>query len=66
MYEGTEDGTLFALDAATGDVLWSYLVMPSGSSDWMFSSPVVADGRLYYVGRTLYAFGLPEQPRSGS
>jgi outer membrane protein assembly factor BamB len=57
VYASTREGLLYALDASSGAVLWSYRVAPSRDSN--FASPIVADGRLYYVGSTIYAFGLP-------
>jgi outer membrane protein assembly factor BamB len=56
VYAGTEDGMLIAVDAATGDVLWSYRVGPPRAQKP--SSPIVADGRLYYVGAAVFAFQL--------
>ena len=47
---------LIAVDAATGDVLWSYRI--DDPPYWNASSPIVADGRLYYVGSQVFAFQL--------
>jgi outer membrane protein assembly factor BamB len=47
---------LYALNASTGDVLWSYT-----TGGWVDSSPVVVNG-VVYVGSfdgNVYAFGLP-------
>ena len=55
LYAGTVGGNLFAYDALTGDVLWSYSI---GSA--IESSPVIVNGMLF-VGADdghLYAFGL--------
>ena len=55
VYIGRLDGTVLALDAATGDTDWSYL---TGGD--VYSSPAIADGTVYvgsYSG-VLYAFGL--------
>jgi outer membrane protein assembly factor BamB len=60
VYAGTEDGMLVAVDAATGDVLWSYRI--DDPPYWNASSPIVADGRLYYVGSQVFAFQLGQRP----
>jgi outer membrane protein assembly factor BamB len=44
VYEGADDGKLYALDASTGSLLWSF---PTGGFIW--SSPAVAKG-IVYVG----------------
>jgi len=54
-----EPARLYALDADTGKILWSYVLPESARS----TSPIVADGHLYVIDRagcgrcTLYAFG---------
>jgi len=56
VYIGSQDGKLYALDAETGTVLWTYMTgLP------IDSSPTVTNGMLY-VGSwngKVYAFGLP-------
>lgn len=57
--QGTSHAVLYALDAKTGDVLYS-----SGNaiSDWVhFSGLALADGRIYAVDHNsnVYCFGLP-------
>lgn len=47
-YSSTEGMTLYALDAATGDVIWSY---PTAGSD---DPPSYVDGRLYLSSDSLY------------
>jgi outer membrane protein assembly factor BamB len=44
LYVGALDGTLFALDASTGDFLWSY---STGSS--IHSSPAVDGGKVFFL-----------------
>ena len=44
VYVGSGDDNVYALDAATGDVRWSY---PTGGE--IFSSPVVP-GNVVYIG----------------
>ena len=47
---GLEDGKLVALDASTGDVLFSDFVGDgdgSGDGDWVVASPAVSDGAVY-------------------
>lgn len=67
VYAGVSDleGTMVAMDAATGKILWQYL---TGAS--INTAPTVIDGRVYWgsgykygrEGRNVYAFGLPESP----
>jgi outer membrane protein assembly factor BamB/mono/diheme cytochrome c family protein len=56
-------GTLFALNALTGDVLWSTSI---GSHHW--ASPIIANGMIYNMDRKengrLTAYGLVDQPQS--
>ncbi len=55
VYVGSEDGNVYALNAATGAKLWSYT-----TGNQVFSSPAVANG-MVYVGSgdgNFYAFGL--------
>jgi outer membrane protein assembly factor BamB len=55
VYVGSEDGNMYALNAATGAKEWSYT---TGNS--VISSPAVANG-VVYVGsndQRVYAFGL--------
>lgn len=54
VYFGSSDNYLFALDAFTGQMVWSYK-----TGDFLFASPAIADGCVYigsYDGY-LYAFG---------
>ncbi len=56
LYIGSEDGTLYALDATTGILKWSYT-----TGSYIYSSPAVADG-VVYVGSSdsiMYVFHLP-------
>ena len=56
LYFGSEDGTFYALDPATGSLLWDY-AMPGGLSSGLQSSPAVMNG-VAYVGSwdgSLYA-----------
>jgi outer membrane protein assembly factor BamB len=52
---GSNDGSLYALNAATGAKLWSY-----NTGNDIESSPVVADGAVYVISAngTLYKFHL--------
>jgi outer membrane protein assembly factor BamB len=50
VYEAGGDGNLYALDAATGDIVWTAVIATPASTvndyyDW--SSPTVANGRIY-------------------
>jgi polyvinyl alcohol dehydrogenase (cytochrome) len=66
MFAGTTDvnGTMYALDVETGEILWSYLSGPGSVA----SSPSIVDGRLFwgngyakwggYGGNTLFSFTL--------
>jgi polyvinyl alcohol dehydrogenase (cytochrome) len=67
VFAGSMDdaGTMFALSAGTGDVLWSY---PSGAT--VYGGPAIADGVVYWgngypprllfgsTGQTLFAFAV--------
>ena len=56
VYVGSQDHFLYALDAATGGVLWHTKVVK-----YVHSSPAVANGVLYLgVAGKVYAFGLPD------
>jgi outer membrane protein assembly factor BamB len=55
VYIGSEDDSVYALNAATGAKLWSYK-----TGNQVFSSPTVVNG-VVYVGSgdgNMYAFGL--------
>ncbi len=57
LYVAMEDGSFYALDAATGESLWRYK-----TGDYIYSPPAVADG-VVYVGSLdgyLYAFKAPQ------
>jgi hypothetical protein len=59
VYVGSDDNSLYAVDAADGSEVWSFTA-PSGS---VFSSPTVADG-IVYVGsndNSLYAVDAVER-----
>lgn len=56
VYVGSFDNNVYALDAATGALKWSYT-----TGNFIDSSPAVADG-VVYIGsgdQRVYAFGLP-------
>jgi outer membrane protein assembly factor BamB len=56
VYVGSYDSNLYALNASTGAILWSFA---TGGN--VISSPAVANG-VVYVGsgdHKVYAFGLP-------
>jgi eukaryotic-like serine/threonine-protein kinase len=42
VYIGNTDGKVYAFEAATGQIAWTY-TMP----DWAYGSPAVANGRVY-------------------
>jgi eukaryotic-like serine/threonine-protein kinase len=51
------DGRLYALDARNGDKLWShYSPVNDNGKDWLSSSPVIYDGKLYVGWDKIYAF----------
>ncbi len=68
VFAGVSDleGTMVAMDATTGEILWQF---NSGQS--VASAPSVVDGRLYWgvgykfgnSGNRLYSFGLPDDNR---
>ncbi len=54
------NGTVYALDVSTGALVWSYMPPNTATAtDYLFSSPVVADNLLYVAGDNghVYAFG---------
>ncbi len=62
------NGTVYARDAATGVPMWSYTPPNSATStDFIFSSPVVADLMLFVAGDNghVYAFGTALGSPSG-
>ena len=63
------NGTVYAVDVATGAPVWSFTPPNSPTStDFIFSSPVVADNLLLVAGDNghVYAFGSPAGFPSGS
>jgi len=59
LYVGSQDHTLYALDAETGQKLWSYT-----TGNMIISSPTVVGG-IVYVGsndHNLYAFNQVHKP----
>jgi outer membrane protein assembly factor BamB len=55
VYAGSEESSVYALNASTGSLLWSY------PGDIEYSSPAVANGVVYlgfFNDDTVYAFGL--------
>ena len=55
-------GTMYALNASTGALLWNY-----STGYYVESSPAVVDGMVYIgdANGNLYAFGLPKDYESG-
>jgi eukaryotic-like serine/threonine-protein kinase len=56
VYVGSEDHSLYALDAQSGKLLWSYK-----TGNYILTSPAVVNG-VVYIGSgdgRLYAFHLP-------
>jgi outer membrane protein assembly factor BamB len=48
VFFGCSDGYIYALDAATGDFLWSFSTKgEKGKTEKIWSTPVVSDGTLY-------------------
>ena len=68
LFAGSADGTMAALDAATGKTLWQF-----ASAGSVMSGPSVVDGWVYWGSgyahlglkgaKTLYAFGLAQQAK---
>jgi outer membrane protein assembly factor BamB len=56
LYVGSDDFSVYALDALTGEVLWSFVTGGKACS-----GPTVVDGTVYMSShdRNFYAFGLP-------
>jgi outer membrane protein assembly factor BamB len=61
VYADTSDGRLLTLDAATGEQRWSLRI--GRFSPVVDCVPQVREGRLYVVGRGLYAFDLDRLER---
>ena len=61
LYVGGPSHNLYAVDASTGAVLWSY---PTGN--WVEVAPTVVNGMLYFASLdgNFYAFGLPDEQMS--
>lgn len=58
LYVGGPNHNIYAVDAGTGAVLWSYQ-----TGDWVEVAPAVVNGMLYVgsLDGNFYAFGLPDQ-----
>lgn len=51
VYVGSLGGGFYALNATNGEKIWSF------TTDWIFSSPTIVDGVVYFAGaHTIYAF----------
>jgi outer membrane protein assembly factor BamB len=50
VYGGSDADSLYALNATTGALLWSYY-----TGNFIFSSPAVANGVVYFQSGTTYA-----------
>jgi outer membrane protein assembly factor BamB len=61
LYWSNEQGMAFCVDAANGRVVYQERLDPPPGD--VYASPLVADGRIYYVSRKKGAFVLPAQPR---
>lgn len=48
VYFGTDSGTLYALDLATGDRVWTFDVGPHPFGKGIFSSPALHDGTIFF------------------
>jgi outer membrane protein assembly factor BamB len=61
LYVGGPDHNVYAVNASTGAVLWSYQ-----TGNWVEVAPAVVNGILYIgsLDGNFYAFGLPDQQRS--
>lgn len=65
VYTAAGNHYIYAFDASTGQVLWSY--RSPGTEYPMRSTPTIANGRLYHLatfGFTLYAFHIPDSAAS--
>ena len=65
MYAGSQSGSMYALDAATGKILWSF-----ASGGTVLDGPSIVDGTVYWgsgynnpgtPNNKLYAFSLEQQ-----
>jgi alcohol dehydrogenase (cytochrome c) len=66
VFGGTQEGHIFALDAATGEPLWSFF---TGSPVRTNPMSFLIDGRQHVAmagGNALFVFGLPGAADAGS
>ncbi len=59
----TASGTIYAVDATTGALVWSRTPSPQ---QFIFGSPVVADGRLYAVSDNGHVYAFADVPSTGT
>jgi outer membrane protein assembly factor BamB len=57
IYVGSSDGHLYALDRATGEVSWRFLV---GQGVLVWTSPSVVDGSIYFGAHDGFIYVLQE------
>ena len=61
MYFASESkGLAYCLDAKTGAVVYETRIEPR--PDRIYASPIVADGKIYYVSRDIGVYVLPAKP----
>ncbi|MCM2266656.1 MAG: PQQ-binding-like beta-propeller repeat protein, partial [Elusimicrobiales bacterium] len=53
VYFGARSGSVYALDAFTGELLWDY-----STDDWVDAAPAVSSGTVYAVGRDGWLYAL--------
>jgi outer membrane protein assembly factor BamB len=57
VYVGAQDSVLYALDAITGDTLWSFSTAPGG----IRTQPAVSNGVVYFGNMAGYLYALDTQ-----
>lgn len=58
VFIGSDDGSMYGIDAASGDLKWFYDTTEKAPDSKIWSSPALADGRLYFGTTASYIFCL--------
>lgn len=70
VYVGSDDGNLYAFNASTGMKLWNYSVQSTlskyGGPQYLFSSPAIANGRIYISSLDHFMVVLETEPNTNT